>query len=660
MNFFAHEARSRRDTVRYVALFAVATFAVVAAADFVIVGSVYLYSSYFGVFSYLKLHPGFSEWLDGHRALLIWTTVLTGGLITLCSLMWIVQLARGGGAVARGLGGTLVDLATRDPRRRQLLNLVEELAIAAGTPVPDVYVLDDEPHINAFAAGYTTSDAAIAVSRGALTYLTRDELQGLLAHEFSHILNGDMRLNTRLVGILHGLMVISDTGRAIVRMSKAAADQRAILLAMGVIFGYALLVVGFLGDTLAGAIQAAVSRSREALADACAVRFTRQAAGLAGALKKIARHGAQLFTPNAASISHMLVADEVRGWGRWFSAHPPLLERIHRLDPAFTPERLESISLAPIAVPVATEPRSVPTAQRAGLSPEIVVAAIGQFDEALLAVAASRRAGIPEALSLAACDPAGAVLLVLGSVLSRQAAERAWAKRRIEPARGKLGLPLDTATRVEHLANVIAAIDPIYRLPLIAMTFPALRRRSAAELRALSALVDELAQADDTVTVFEYALTRLLRLQLYEVIAPSARRVPLVSRKLSSCVAEAQTLFSIIARCGNREDADARRAYREGMRKLFPLHDREYVVQVRWNTLDRALMELDGLALTAKQQLLDALTLTLSHDRRVMLAEAELLRVVCASLHCPVLPLAAEPADMSESIEIVNATGKTA
>jgi Zn-dependent protease with chaperone function len=205
------------------------------------------------------------------------------------------------------------------------------MALAAGVPMPQVYVLDQDAGINAFAAGHSPEDAAIGITRGGMTLLTRDELQGVIGHEFSHLLNGDMRLNIRIMGVLFGIVCLTVIGRVLL-YARGGNRGRAPMLLLGV----ALLVIGALGVLFGRLIQAALSRQREMLADASAVQFTRNPAGLAGALRKIGRVGARIDSPHAGEVSHMFFEN---GLGKpvfgWLATHPPLAERIRALDPGW-------------------------------------------------------------------------------------------------------------------------------------------------------------------------------------------------------------------------------------------------------------------------------------------------------------------------------------
>src|SRR5919198_2779076 len=327
MNFFERQHQVRKLSRRLVLLFALAVLGIVAVVDAAAVVA-------FGLHKLPAVNL---------VTVLVVISLVVMLLIGACS--WIRTLllrGGGGGKVARQLGGQYVPEDTTDPRLRRLRNVVEEMAIASGVPVPEVYVLPDEPGINAFAAGWSTGDAAIAVTRGCLEQLNRDELQGVIAHEFSHVVNGDMRLNIRLMGILFGILALAVIGRFLLwggsgRRSKNAAPLLLVALAA--------LIAGYVGVFFGRLIKAAVSRQREYLADASAVQFTRQTEGLTGALKKIGGlpTGSKMSNGKVEDVSHMLFGDGLK-LSSWFATHPPLPDRIKVLDPTFDPAQLEALA----------------------------------------------------------------------------------------------------------------------------------------------------------------------------------------------------------------------------------------------------------------------------------------------------------------------------
>jgi len=644
MNFFEHQQRARQRTTLAVLLFMLATLAVVAATNLVVLGFV----AFLSTDPYLS-PAGYGNWIGAHPRAILWTSLITVGLVASASLYRMATLASGGSAVAQSLGGTLIDAGTRDPLRRQLINVVEETAIAAGVPAPQVYVLESEGGINAFAAGFSTSDAVIAVTRGTLETLTRDELQGVIAHEFSHILNGDMRLNMRLIGVSFGILVIALTGRMILRglsHSRSSSDRGGQALLLGMAAGLTLVAVGYIGVLFTRLIKAAVSRHREFLADASAVQFTRNPHGIAGALKKIAVSPlrATLTSAESEEIGHMLIAERHGLFDALFASHPPILERIRTIEPSFDPAELERIRLAPMVSGTPSPPAPAPLshAEQLALLPLSVIATIGNPGAAQLTAAAQRRGDILPALRDAAHSPQDALAVVLAVMLSQEPLTR---ERQITHLRTRIKLAPDAFSRFEALASHGARLAPALRLPLLEIAFPALRQRPPEQLRALIILVKELLRMNGQLNILDYALGRLLRVQLTEALAPRSARPVHPATKLHALRTETRTLFAVMAQAGHDDEHSARAAFDAGMRRLLPMTPPDFVTPSDWiATLDHALTRLDALPPAIKQALIEALVLTVAHDRQVTLGEAELLRVVCASLHCPLPPLVADAA----------------
>ncbi|MDR1789438.1 MAG: M48 family metallopeptidase [Opitutaceae bacterium] len=315
MDFFAAQDRARSNTTRLLVLYALALLAITACIYAV------------AALLFLNDHAAdLPDYWDPHLFLI--TSAATLGLIALGSLFKSLQLRSGGDVVAQNLGGHLVPQNTTDPQQRRLLNIIEEMALAANIPAPKVYLLD-EPGINAFAAGNSPADAAVGITQGALDTLDRDELQGVIAHEYSHILNGDMRRNIRLIGILFGIFLIALIGRLLLSVRPRARSRKDNSGAAILLLGLALLLIGCVGQFFGHLIQAAISRQREYLADASAVQFTRNPSGIAGALKKIRDHGSKISSPHATETSHLFFADAI---GSLFATHPPLNKRIAAIE----------------------------------------------------------------------------------------------------------------------------------------------------------------------------------------------------------------------------------------------------------------------------------------------------------------------------------------
>jgi Zn-dependent protease with chaperone function len=321
-NFFQQQDSARRKTFQLVVYFVMAILILIALV--------------YGLLLALSMHSAGEPVSWWQPELLLLAAPGVGLVVGGASAFKVAQLRSGGQAVALMMGGKEIPGTTTDARQKRLLNVVEEMALAAGVPVPPVYVLE-EPGINAFAAGYAPGDAVVAVSQGCLNYLSRDELQGVVAHEFSHVLNGDMRLNIRLIGLIFGIMALSIIGRILMFTSGGRSSGRNNSRGGLMLLGLGVLVLGLVGAFFGRLIMAAVSRQREYLADASAVQFTRNPDGIGGALKKIGglAEGSRIDNPQAAEAGHMFFANAFAGGGfaGLLATHPPLIERIRRLDP---------------------------------------------------------------------------------------------------------------------------------------------------------------------------------------------------------------------------------------------------------------------------------------------------------------------------------------
>ncbi|MBK1716395.1 M48 family metallopeptidase [Thiocystis violacea] len=650
MNFFEHQARARRRTWGLLALFALALVCIVALVDLVALLFFGSDQNLSGPDVYLSdIGPGlFARHIEPNLALLFWVSVATLGAITLASQWRILTLRGGGGTVARGLGGTLVTPDTTDPLRRRLRHVVEEMAIASGVPVPEIYLLEQEAGINAFAAGYTPADAAVAVTQGALETLSRAELQGVIAHEFGHILNGDMRLNIRLMGVLFGILVLALLGRFLLSSARLSArrDGRGVLA-----IGLALVAVGYVGLFFGRLIQASVSRQREFLADASAVRFTREPSGIAGALKKIGAAGSgSVLTADTEEVAHMLFA---KGLARpLFATHPPLVERIRAIEPGFDPRELTEIASRmrrhSQALDAETETEApAPAAVREAapgigglpLTPERVLEmgapGLGQVMNAGLLAAA-----IPRTLERAAHTPEWAPEVICYLLMSEDPEIR---ERQLAMVAEALGL--EAERQVDLLRRDTPILEPALRIPLLEICFPALRRRPEQELAALSDLVERLIHADDRVDLFEYVLAKLLARYLADRASPATARIA-GRGQLADATPEVVELLSLLAHHGHEAREAAHAALLAGIKRLGAKPEALDAIKEGWlesewlgqgwsRRLDRALARLDQLRLEDKQRLLGAMAATVIADGRVVVAELELLRAICATLRMP-------------------------
>jgi Zn-dependent protease with chaperone function len=655
MNFFDHQERARRKTGLLVLLFALAVAAIIAGVNLAVALSMGL------------LNAGW-ETLGGHLDLFVMITLATLALIGGATFFRVASLGKGGGAVAQALGGTPVMPDAADPLLRRLRNVVEEVALASGVPTPQIYVMEKEPGINAFAAGYAPTDAVVAVTRGTLDHLTRDELQGVVAHEFSHIVNGDIRLNIRLMGVLFGILVIGVIGRFVMHGGGRARGRNGNRGAI-VILGLGLYLLGSIGVLFSRLIKAAVSRQREYLADAAAVQFTRQPMGIAGALKKIAAlsQGSHLKSADTEEVSHMLFAEGLRSFIGLWATHPPIVQRIQAIEPGFRPEEIESISKRLHGQKdrwtTASPPGPAPSRETlpgwgrlpgweaiagGGIPQAAVTGAIlsdlEQPDPMRLAHAAVLRKALPRALYDAAHEGPAVVPLLLSLLLGDDAGMRS---RSLNFLKARIGAA--EMTQVEALAPLTAKLDPGHRLPLMDLAWPTLRRQSPESLKALPPLVSELIRMDGRVSVFEYALGRLLSMHVGDILKPSAAR-PGGRVGLKACGAAVADLFAVLAMHGHSDATAAQAAFKAGMATLYSaMHAPEYHPPENWTeSLDRALSSLDALTLPAKQEVIKAMVAAIGQDGTVTIEEAELLRAVCGCLHVPLPAIPSMAPTMSD------------
>src|SRR5262245_57848754 len=569
----------------------------------------------------------------------------------------VAQLASGGQAVALMMGGEEVPGTTTDARQKRLLNVVEEMALAAGVPVPPVYVLE-EPGINAFAAGYAPGDAVVAVSQGGLNYLTRDELQGVVAHEFSHILNGDMRLNIRLIGLIFGIMALSIIGRILMLTSRGRSPGRNDSRGGLVLLGLGGFVLGLVGAFFVRLIRAAVSRQREYLADASAVQFTRNPDGIAGALKKIGglAEGSRIDNPQAAEAGHMFFANAFAGEGLTglLATHPPLFERIRRLDPQFDGQFPEVRPVSVDREELEGPGRVTPFAGMPRLPglPQVPVPVLGFADEAasrvghidpeVISCAQALHDGMPDVLRVAAQEPFSAHALVYALLLDPRAD-----LRELQLTRLKAGAEPQDFAETLRLVAPVQALPDTHRLPLLDLAMPALRQMSPRQYRAFRAQVEGLMIADQRLSLFEYTLRCVLHRHLDAQFLPQRQTRPVHGspQKLAHPVA---TVLALLAWEGQPEPDQAARAFDTGMRGYIGgdhTHSLPPREECSLAEFDAALQTLNQSVPDIKRRIVVACAACILANQQVTVREAELLRAICDTLDCPLPPLVVRDAE---------------
>jgi Zn-dependent protease with chaperone function/uncharacterized tellurite resistance protein B-like protein len=638
MDFFGRQASVRGRSRWLLGAFAVATGAVALALAFV-----------------LAVIAGMTGTPEGHApggvdpVVFVIAAVATAAFIGIAALWRLRGLQSGGGSIAVSMGGERVTGLEQDPLKRRLHNVVEEMAIAAGLPVPEVYVLENEPGINAFAAGLQPADAAVAVTRGALERLGRDELQGVIAHEFSHILNGDMRLNARLMGYTFGLVAVSMLGRLLLRggaygggrvrvgTGRRGGGGAGALLAAGL----AMAVLGSIGVLAGRILQAAVSRQREELADASAVQFTRNPAGLANALKRIAASplSSSVRAVRREEIGHMLFASGRRSLAGLLATHPPVANRIRALDPHWKPG-----DSPPPLPPQVEPPRSSSAATAAqgengarmripgmpdlpGLDPVAAAAMIGVVD---LAMAERVLAMVPGSVHRAVLEPEGAAIISLALLLDSRERPRASQLALLEARLGSA-----VSDRVAQAAGHLVDLAPTLRLALLDLASPALRHLPEVRRDDLVHLAQRLIELDGEISPHEAAMAAALE----------SRLAPAEPGKADP--EGALAMLALLARAGHEDEAEAADAWTQGAAKLeaggFPLPS-PLPAYASIKTTAGAQAAAHAARLAAMQEdhrqlLMAAAAEVVSHDGVIRPAELQLLRTAATALGCPMPPL---------------------
>lgn len=643
MDFFAHQDRARRNTRLLIGLmvaaYVVTVVLIYAVAVAVLVGT----NQNLADSSEVTIDPA-GWWLPDIFLLVTAgvSFVIGGG-----SLYKTLQLSGGGEKLAEMLGGRRLLPDARDPLERKVLNIVEEMAIASGTAVPPVYLLDNETGINAFAAGLDIDSAVIGITRGAAETLSRDELQGVVAHEFSHILHGDMRLNLRLIAIVHGILVLGLLGYYMLRIfatgRRRRSDKEGGLQAGIMLFGLALMIIGYVGTFFGSLIKAAVSRQREFLADASAVQFTRNPAGIAGALARIASpEGSKMETPRAAEASHMFFSS-----GLWtlFATHPPLQERISRIDaataallPDASSPQGSATGTASLAGMAGLAPSPPP--QTAGMAPapasppvptRSAVQAIGDPTAADIAHAHELLDALPQQLRNAAHDPFGCRGLVYALLLDDDPNIR---HQQFELL-ASLAEPA-ACEQTRHLSLLVDDQPREQRLMLVDTAIGTLRNLSSNQYQRFRTAVAALVQADKKLDLFEWVLQKILLRHL----DPHFAATPQQGKRRKPSSRDVSVLLSCLAHSGTSSPEEAAAAFQRGaeatgLKGLSLLATSD----AHLTALGEAVDALAALKPKSKRRVVEAIAAIVSHDGVITTTEAELLRGVADALGCPMPPL---------------------
>lgn len=648
MNFFEHQERARRKTGRLIVMYGFAVVAIVFALYFSAVGLVYAATHEEG------RSGRFVLW---DRDIFVGVAGFTVLVVLMGSIYRVSSLSGGGEAIATALGGRLLPSATKNANERKLLNVIEEMSIASGCRVPRVYIMEDGS-INAFAAGFSPQEAVIGVTRGSIERLSRDELQGVIAHEFSHIFNGDMALNIRLIGILYGITMLSSIGYWTLRLFGESRPSRSssrdgkggggLLLAV-IGFAFALLAIGAIGAFFARLIQAAVSRQREFLADASAVQFTRNPRGIAGAFRRMMDTGTAVSSPGAAEASHMFFGDGVKrllDGGPWAS-HPPLRTRIDRVlggeAKAFLGEWKEkkppSAPTAEVAAASAERQKSRLADLARGVAvsalveggegaPERMLSRVGELDAETTRRAEALVASLPSSFREAAGSPHSACAVIYLLLLDGDADVRS---SQLEYLRA--GIHAAVGGEIERLLPASTALRPYHKLPLIDLAMPALRELSREQYDEFAGHVEHLVRADRQISLFEYSLERMLARR---VGAPPKGRRHADFHSIGAIEKETVLLLSALAHMAHHEKKRVEQSFEAGRANLQITSKLAPIEECTYKNMDAAIDKVERCSAGVKQRLLMAFMSAVLADKKVTVEEAEMLRAFADSLDCPV------------------------
>ena len=637
MNFFESQDTAKRNTGKLIFLFALAVLSLIVITNFLVMGILS-----FGGAGMTSMAAKTGVHFDPMMFLIIGAIV--SSIVLFGSLYKISSLSGGGARIAEMMNGRLLVSGSADPAERRVLNIVEEMAIASGTPVPPVYLME-ESGINAFAAGYSPSDAIVAVTRGTIDTLSRDQLQGVIAHEFSHILHGDMRINIRLIGVLHGIMVLGIIGYHLLR---GGAYSRRSKDSGGIVFvGLALVIVGFVGTFFGNLIKAAVSRQREYLADASAVQFTRNPDGIGQALMQIARNQDRSYikNPKSAEISHALFEEgQVSALSRLYATHPPLNDRILAILPRWKGDYEESdwdrsvlAAAEQKEKPFEQSRREKATAILTGatgvLLADAVINQVGNPDGKHLDYADALVRKIPQLFLDAAREPSGARAIIYFLVLSKDESVRGRQLKVLQSS-----ADIGVFDELQKLYQSVSEIAAQQRLPLVTIALSSMRQLSKNQYQLFRGNFKTLVEIDKKMSLLEWSLQKIVMHSLDAVFgkdeAPYFRK-----KNLKSCKKSVSVLLSILTHSTVQDGMLNEETFTAGADELKMSLQLIAVSKIDFDTLNNALDDLADLKPLQKAALLKACVRCITADGKIQAIETELLRAIAATIDCPVPPL---------------------
>lgn len=646
MDFFEHQRQSHSKTKLLIVLFTVA----------VILTTVSLYLAIGLVFELLEYNQtrelSFYWWQP--YVMIIFGAVIVA-MILGCTLYKIYTLKGGGRVVAKMLGAKNINPhSSKELNEKKLYNIVEEMAIASGIPVPGVFVMNEENGINALAAGHEPGDAIVAVTQGSLDSFTRDEMQGVVAHEFSHILNGDMRLNLYLIGVLHGIVAIGSVGRFMMRSlrsrrrsySRSRSDSKGAAYVF--LTGLVIFVVGSVGVFFGKIIKSAICRQREYLADASAVQFTRNPLGISNVLKKIGSRErlSYIYSKNSEICGHMFIADSiVRSWFSAFATHPPVAKRIKRIEPGWDGKYI-SIDRKKIKAQQIEEAKkkqekktalnaahqsALEKAKFTALTASTIVKDVGTIKSENIQQAERFLKDMPKELEKNLRTPHGACAAVCLMLFQK---DKPILEKQAQIIEQKL--PDKSKELFKTLIPYAEKIKPHQRIPIIDMSLTALHELSLDEYNRFKSILHDLMQADQKIDLFEYCLYQIVVRHL-EPHFKKTSRSPIRYYTVNVVRTEVSELLSHLSILGHNDFNEASQAFENAVQvfgkktkiQFMPAED------FKLEKIDKALKRLKEAGPQLKKLIVTACANCIMYDKKITAEEYELLRAVCDNMGCP-------------------------
>lgn len=626
MNFFQEQEKAKNNTKILVILFILGILGTILMTNVVVAIAI--------------------AYLDGVESIsfdsntFIFISIVIAAIIAIGSAYKYSELSSGGHVVAEAVGGTLIPHDTSDSKQRKLLNVVDEMSIASGISAPPVYLLD-QSGINAFAAGLTYDDAVIGVTRGAIETFNREELQGVIAHEFSHIFNGDMRLNIRITGLLHGILIIGIIGREILNsfnhsrhLSGSRSSKKGDIRGAIIIVAIGFTIVGFIGTTFGEIIKALISRQREFLADASAVQFTRYPEGIANALRKIGASSSSIDSTSASTYSHLYFADAISGfWSGLFSTHPKLDDRIKRIDPSWDGSYIQHKSKKE------SSKKDKKTTTKEDMAKTVAAAVvidamnhIGSVDIKRLQGASTILETIPKSLKSMSENPFSAQALIYALLCSEDEKIRNMQKESITKHSDVL---------VKQTQLALTSIKTLQRdsyISLMQLCITSLKMMSLAQYKEFREYAKQLIDMDKKISLLEWNIQHLVfrPLDIYFEL----RKVPREKHSYIGAIRDEITFFiSVLAKEQKEDDKSAEEAF-DAAKKSVKASSLKYVsVELdTYSKLEDVVFHLESAKLGVRKKVLSMAIAALEHDGEISNEDLEILNSVSSILRLP-LPL---------------------